>query len=304
MYFYRTFKNKIMDTIEKKKMRILVPTDFSEACENAIKHAVLFSKSFDGSVYILHVLDGGDKSSKVRTADDETNSFFSDIESQAIDLINALSKSFPDVNIIPVVRKGDIFTVINAVAEEFDVDLIILGTHGKKGFQKIIGSYALKVIDSTKVSVIVVQADAVMDGFSNIVFPVNINVEDRQKAESAILLARETGATIHLFPKTETIAANKTKLQNVLRQLKAFFDKYSVSSIIVENEETSGSFENQIIQYSLMVNADLILILSDPSSHFPLLGNKEENLMFNSSLIPVMCINERKFKSSKFSVVG
>jgi len=293
-----------MDTIEKKKMRILVPTDFSEACENAIKHAVLFSKSFDGSVYILHVLDGGDKSSKVRTADDETNSFFSDIESQAIDLINALSKSFPDVNIIPVVRKGDIFTVINAVAEEFDVDLIILGTHGKKGFQKIIGSYALKVIDSTKVSVIVVQADAVMDGFSNIVFPVNINVEDRQKAESAILLARETGATIHLFPKTETIAANKTKLQNVLRQLKAFFDKYSVSSIIVENEETSGSFENQIIQYSLMVNADLILILSDPSSHFPLLGNKEENLMFNSSLIPVMCINERKFKSSKFSVVG
>jgi len=35
-----------------------------------------------------------------------------------------------------------------------------------------------------------------------------------------------------------------------------------------------------------------------------LLGNKEENLMFNSSLIPVMCINERKFKSSKFSIIG
>lgn len=285
-------------------MSILVPTDFSETCENAIRHAVIFSKSFDGSVYILHVLDGGDKSSKVLTADEETNSFFSDVESQALDLITDLSKSFPGVNIIPVVRTGDIFTEINAVAEEFDVDLIVLGTHGKKGFQKIVGSYALKVIDSTKVSVIVVQDDAVMEGFNNIVFPVNINVEDRQKAESAILLARETGATIHLFPKVETIAANKTKVTNVLRQLKAFFDKYSVSSIVVENKETAGSFEDQIIKYSLTANADLILILSDPTSHFPLLRNKEEDLMFNSSLIPVMCVNERKFKSSKFSIVG
>jgi nucleotide-binding universal stress UspA family protein len=291
-----------METIEKKKMSILVPTDFSETCENAIRHAVLFSKSFDGSIYVLHVVDN-DKSLKT-AVENEPGSFFSDIESQALDLINALSQSYPDVNIIPVVRKGDIFTEINAVAVEFDVDIIILGTHGKKGFQKIAGSYALKVIDSTKVSVIVVQADAEMDGFNNIVFPVNITAEDRQKAESAILIARETGATIHLFPKVENITTNKTKLTNVLRQLKAFFDKYSVLSIIVENEATSGSFEDQIIKYSLKVNADLILILSDPSSHFPLLGNKEENLMFNSSLIPVMCVNERKFKSSKFSVVG
>ena len=293
-----------MEKIEKKKMSILVPTDFSDTCENAIRHAVIYSKSFDGSIYILHDLDGGDKSSKTITDDDETDSFFSDVKSQALDLINALSKTFPDVHIIPVVRKGDIFTEINAVAEEFDVDLIILGTHGKKGFQKIVGSYALKVIDSTKVSVIVVQDDAVIEGFNNIVFPININVEDRQKAESAILLARETGAMIHLFPKVETIAANKTKVTNVVRQLKAFFDKYSVSSIVVDNKDTSGSFEDQIIKYSLTINADLILILSDPSSHFPLLRNKEEDLMFNSSLIPVMCVNERKFKSSKFSIIG
>ena len=293
-----------MEKIEKKKMSILVPTDFSDTCENAIRHAVIYSKSFDGSIYILHDLDGGDKSSKTITDDDETDSFFSDVKSQALDLINALSKTFPDVHIIPVVRKGDIFTEINAVAEEFDVDLIVLGTHGKKGFQKIVGSYALKVIDSTKVSVIVVQDDAVIEGFNNIVFPININVEDRQKAESAILLARETGAMIHLFPKVETIAANKTKVTNVVRQLKAFFDKYSVSSIVVDNKDTSGSFEDQIIKYSLTINADLILILSDPSSHFPLLRNKEEDLMFNSSLIPVMCVNERKFKSSKFSIIG
>src|ERR1035437_5247811 len=186
-----------MEKIEKKKMSILVPTDFSDTCENAIRHAVIYSKSFDGSIYILHVLDGGDKSSKTITDDDETDSFFSDVKSQALDLINALSKTFPDVHIIPVVRKGDIFTEINAVAEEFDVHLIVLGTHGKKWSQKIVGSYALKVIDSTKVSVMVVQDDAVIEGFNNIVFPININVEDRQKAESAILLARETGAMIH-----------------------------------------------------------------------------------------------------------
>lgn len=296
-----------METTVKRKS-ILVPTDFSETCDNAIRHAAKLARSFDGPVYVLHVLDGGDALPSTNDGEIESEvnpqSFFGDIESQANDLILALAKSYPEVTIIPVVREGDIFTVINTVAEELAVDVIILGTHGKRGLQKILGSYALKVIDSTKIPVIVVQDDAVMEGIHNIVFPINVSEEDRQKAEYAVELARETGAEIHLFPRVETLAANKTKLANVLRQLKAYFDRYSVVSNVVENNETDGDFEEQIVRYSSLINADLILILSDASSHFPLFGNKEEDLMFNKSQIPVMCVNERKFKSAKFSVTG
>jgi len=292
----------------KRKKSILVPTDFSETCENAIRHAAKLAKSFEGSVYVLHVLNGENSLPTIAENKERSNefqkSFFTDLESQAHDLITAIAKSHPEIDVIPVVREGDIFYTINIVAEELGVDLIILGTHGKKGLQRILGSYAMKVIDSTKIPVIVVQDDAVLEDYHTIVFPVNINEEDRQKAEYAVELAKETGAMIHIFPKVETQASNKAKLANVIRQLKAYFERYSVEYTVVENNMEESNFEDQIIAYSTKVSADLILILSDASSHFPLFGSKEEDLMFNDRQIPVMCVNERKFKSAKFSIVG
>ena len=55
------------------------------------------------------------------------------------------------------ISKGSIFTAIAEYANEKDASLVVMGTHGMKGMQKLTGSWALKVIVKSKVPFIVVQ---------------------------------------------------------------------------------------------------------------------------------------------------
>ena len=66
-------------------------------------------------------------------------------------------KSKSKVKVEYIYREGSIFDVISEVANEIKANVMILGTHGKKGIQHITGSYAMKVITESPVPVIVVQ---------------------------------------------------------------------------------------------------------------------------------------------------
>jgi nucleotide-binding universal stress UspA family protein len=269
---------------------ILVPMDFTESCINALGHAIEMARLHASKIFILHVLEG-------KNATDESYMFGS--MEKMTEIIDSLDYD----QVEPVLKSGDIFTTINEVAVDKAADLVVLGTHGKKGIQKFIGSYALKVIDSTKLPVIVVQSSAKPTPLKTIVFPVDSNEEDRQKSNFAVVLAKAYGAAIHVLPKAEKTESAKQKASNVMKQIRSFMDKYSVEVQVVENNDTSTDFAKIVLAYSESVKANLILILSD-ASHLPLIGAKEEDFMFNSSSIPVMCVTEKQYKSAKFSVVG
>ena len=61
--------------------------------------------------------------------------------------------------------------------------------------------------------------------------------------------------------------------------------------------EKSSGFSGAVIDYATSLDADLILIMTNPDANFTkfLLGTYDEEMIFNSSQIPVMCINPRKF---------
>jgi hypothetical protein len=202
--------------------------------------------------------------------------------------------------VFPVVKEGDIFTTINDVAIALNAGMIVLGTHGKIGFQRIVGSYALKVIDSTKVPVIIVQKRSFGSGFKDIIFPVNIQDEDRQKAEYAVQMAKLFNSTIHVLPKSVEGSQNKIRLDGIVKQICLFFEKYEVKHSVVDVSEYGEAWDRQVLNYSSSVDADLILILSNPDKHMMFFEAKEENIIFNSAQIPVMCINYRKLKISDF----
>ncbi|MFH1936763.1 MAG: universal stress protein [Bacteroidota bacterium] len=73
--------------------------------------------------------------------------------------------------------EGSIFTTINEVAVEIKANLMVLGTHGKKGLQHLFGSFVLKVVLESPVPVIVVQKKSFGGGYNEIVFPVSNDVE-------------------------------------------------------------------------------------------------------------------------------
>jgi len=58
-----------------------------------------------------------------------------------------------------------------------------------------------------------------------------------------------------------------------------------------------GSFSRNVIDYATARDADMIMIMTNPDKSFTkfLLGTYDEDMIFNTSQIPVMCINPRKF---------
>ena len=123
--------------------KLLVPTDFTDVAHTAINHAARLAETIKGEVILLNVVKDKDDVAKAAKKMKEEE---------------ALAKSFyADCPVSSIVRIGNIFDDIGQAASEIGATLIIMGTHGASGWQKVVGSHALKVITNSSVPFIVVQ---------------------------------------------------------------------------------------------------------------------------------------------------
>ena len=137
--------------------KILVPTDGSDFAKKAQKQALFLSKVSGAEIIALSVTENNFVNGL--PLDDEVY--------QLNQILNERSeenlKEFDEINednlkITHVVREGSPAKVILEVAKEEDVDLIVMGSSGKSGFDRfIMGSVADKVVNSAKCAVLVVH---------------------------------------------------------------------------------------------------------------------------------------------------
>jgi nucleotide-binding universal stress UspA family protein len=131
---------------------ILVPTDCSEVSDCALKYAIKFAKQFDAQLALLMVTV-----SEPITILNDYGYFSPELHQKLItesdkrakaDLESFWERSADnDVKAILLNFKGDPFTEIVRYTEENDVDIIIMGTHGRTGLKHVfMGSVAEKVV--------------------------------------------------------------------------------------------------------------------------------------------------------------
>ncbi len=264
---------------------IVVPTDFSEVCDNAINHSLQIARHIKYKVTLLHVINK-DTLSYLEKNKLDISSLEDKLKQQA-DKFNKKS----GVEVDYMMRHGKLLKQIRQAIKECNANMVILGTHGKVGFQAITGSYALKLITKTTVPTIVVQQKALIKPYKHIVFPVTIGAHDRQKVNWAIYISKMFNSTIHIFPKREDSKHQKVKIMSVVKQIKTIFDKHNVKYCDKVSEKGAGNFAKQVIDYSMENNADLIMTMVSTESIVPFFDSHDEQIIFNSSQIPVICIN-------------
>ncbi len=277
------------------KNSILVPTDFSEVCDNAVNHGCDLATHFNYKVYILHVITKETKKylkEKGETVDD--------LQKRLEDYAKAKSEEF-GVETVPLLKEGSIFETIGQTAKDVEASFVILGTHGKVGFQRLTGSFALKVINNTDVPTIVVQKKKYTGGYRNIVFPVTPVTDDRQKVKLAITIAKVFDARIHIFPKEESDKIWQKKMNVIIKQIKDSFEQNGVRYVVANPSEWAGNFAKQVIDYAVVNDADLIMIITNAETTLPMFDTWDEQIIFNSSQIPVMCINPARVKKIRFA---
>jgi nucleotide-binding universal stress UspA family protein len=265
---------------------ILVPTDFSEVCGNAIDHAVKAAEILNFKVTILHVINRQTKSDLGKSNTGAA------VEAKLKAIVKAI-KSKSKVTVDYLYREGSIFEVISDVAYDLKVNMIILGTHGKKGLQHLVGSFAMKVITQSPVPVIVVQKRQIgAHGYKKIVFPIGLYTESRQQVFYAIVTSLLFKSEILIYKQTSNQVADTTKLNIITGQIEEEFTKHNVKYTITEAER-HANFAGQLLDFAVSHSADLLMMMTDSNIENPNFNNSSwsEKLMFNLAQIPVLCIN-------------
>ncbi|MDF1673126.1 MAG: universal stress protein [Vicingaceae bacterium] len=265
--------------MDKEVYKVLVPHDFTVVADCAVSHAAKIANSYNGEVYLLHVVG---KSKEVDSAKEKLSKLAAD--SQAKHGIKTHS----------IVRIGNIFDDIGDVAKEMGAGYIVMGTHGAKGMQKIMGSHAIKVISHSKVPFVVVQekGPSDTDAYDDIVVPIDYSDVTKQKLSIAANIAQHFNSKVHLFAAIESDSFLQTKLDRELGFAKKYFTEKSISYTI-ENAQDTGGFKKQLIKYAAKINADMIAIVNTQEGALvpDFFGSEEQEVIANDAGIPVIITN-------------
>ncbi|HXP50840.1 MAG TPA: universal stress protein [Bacteroidia bacterium] len=287
-------KNSTMKTFEIK--RILVPTDFSETGMLAIEHAAFLAKLSKAHLYLLHIVE----SFEYAYSEYEPEIMVKDIEgiqeavTEKLERLAASLENQYEINVTALVNNGQPASGISQTGKDQHIDLIVMGTHGAKGFEElIIGSNAHRVVNHAPCPVITVQSSAKNIGFTNIVMPIDNSVHSRQKVDYVIQLAKLYGSKIHILGLLEDLEESEERKFNLKLD--------AVESIIKQVElpyvrklVTGHNVAVEAMKYADEVNADLLVIMTDhEESSLSLSGSFLGTLakqVVNHSKIPVMSI--------------
>ncbi|MFB6074250.1 MAG: universal stress protein [Haloarculaceae archaeon] len=139
--------------------RILVPTDGSEGSAAAIDHAIDLAKANDAALYALYVIE-----TAAISPDVDAGTVLSSLErtgQRAIEDVRERAEAAGLERIEGSVAQGVPHRAILAYARDNDVDLIVMGTHGRTGIERyLLGSVAEKVVRLSEVPVLTVRLAA------------------------------------------------------------------------------------------------------------------------------------------------
>lgn len=273
------------NTLERNNI-ILVPTDFTEVGQNAVDHAVTAAQALKFKVVVLHVINRETRS-KYGGVNAHKN-----VEEKLKEIVKDI-KAHSKVKAEYIFKEGSIFDVISEVAEEIKANVMILGTHGKKGIQRITGSYAMKVITESPVPVIVVQKRKINPkGYQKIVFPISLYTEARQQVFYAIVNSVLFNSEILIYKQNSTDPADITKLNIITSQIEEEFRKNKVT-FSIEQAKSTRNFTGQLLDYSVSNSADMLMMMTDSNIENPSFDTSSwsEKMIYNVAQIPVFCIN-------------
>jgi len=134
---------------------ILHPTDFSPRSEYAFRMACSLARQHGGKVVVLHVATPA----PVVTSDGVINQWnYADYTEQLWPALNRMKAPEGDVAIERRLEIGEPASTILDMAKELNADMIVMGTHGKRGLERLLlGSVAEQILRRSECPVLIVK---------------------------------------------------------------------------------------------------------------------------------------------------
>ncbi|TNF48314.1 MAG: universal stress protein [Bacteroidetes bacterium] len=259
-----------------KTKTFIVPHDFTPVADIALEHAIATAKPLGAQIYVLHVVP---KEKDINEAEGK---------------LSAVLAAHKDggAQLIPYVRLGSIFEEIGDFAAEHHAELIFMGTHGAHGWQHITGSHALKVVTNSSVPFIIVQEKGIKEtGYDDIVVPMDLNKETKQKLAIVANLATYFKSRVHVITPDETDEFLQHQVQANIQFAKKFFSEREIE--MTATVVPSSGFDKEVVKHAVNIDADLIAIMNlHKGGILSGLGtNYEQYIITNDAKVPALIVN-------------
>jgi len=271
--------------------KILVPTDFSQHADYALRTAAQIAKKNNGEIILLHMLE---------------------LPSQVIDQVSGKSGSVPEVMFfiqktrerfeqvknqdflkgIPIteaVQFEKAFDGIIKASKSHNIDLVVMGSHGTSGVRGLfVGSNTEKVVRNSDIPVFVVKNDLDINKIKTIVFASDFSQEAEKPFEKAVLFAKSFDARINLLMINTNARFLSTEESDT--KISSFLENFNLTnldySVHVYNDY---SVERGVLNFANKTNPDIIAVGTHGRkgiSHY-LNGSIGEDIV-NSAIRPVV----------------
>ena len=271
--------------------KILVPVDFSEYSENALKVASEIVKKQNAEIVAVHMLG---LSEAVITKEDNSmeGMFFLKLTQKRF--AEFLDKDYLEgLTIHQTVKNYQVFSEIDDVAKEHNADLIVMGSHGSSGLSEVfVGSNTEKVVRTASVPVLVIKEDTSFNA-SNAVFACDFHLESLEVFKRITAFFKALDIKVNLmyvnipgesYYSTEEI---EQRIVNFLIHL------HEDNTILPEDIAIYSDYtvEKGVFNYAKKVKADIIGIPTHGRkglAHF-FSGSISEDIV-NHSKLPVLTV--------------
>lgn len=218
--------------------QILYPTDGSEPAESVLEYALRIASEHEATIHILNVVD---------TSQDS----LTPIQGEVVDALERDGEQIVDeatervtdrdISVTSDVRRGTPSTSIVEYSHQFDIDLVVMPTHGRSGLQRfLIGGVTERVINTAETPVITVNPDRdrpLMYPSQQLLVPIDGSRGAELALREGIDVAKATGATVHLLHVVETGSLGPD-VRSILKQEEL---TERAKTIITEATETAAA---------------------------------------------------------------
>jgi len=183
-----------------KIRQILVPTDFSENAQHAVTYAIALATPCSAKVHLLHtpvvptylLMD-----LSYSPGPEAVTRILNDAQ----DSLDAQSKLLAEAGVehFTAIREGTVHEVVRDYAKEHDIDVVIVGTHGRTGVAKLMyGSVTERIVKTVHVPIIVVPPGDHRALPTSIAIAYDFSAPSKRAAGVARALHEAFGGSVHL----------------------------------------------------------------------------------------------------------
>ncbi|WP_269225659.1 universal stress protein [Flavobacterium eburneipallidum] len=274
--------------------KILFPTDFSEAANNAFIHALEFAKNVNGELLLLHTFE-------LPIYDDHFfpenyASIYSSIElanferfKEEVPKLKAIAakRNLQDIVINHRLMDGDLLYNIKSVVANDKIDFVIMGTNGNSDWSSyFLGSNTESVISGVEVPILCVPVDAAFKKIRAIGFTTRYREKDKMELRKVLKIAKKTNAKVRsLYVKT----TNSDVLETTIKEWEKEFANENVEFLILPSDEVKET----ILDFVLYKDIDILAMITHKRSFFESLFDASFTKKITKEVsVPILVMHE------------